>query len=258
MTAGRGVSSIDRILLAIDASVQGEEVLETAFETAALLEARLLALFVEDVNLVRLAGLPFAKELDRASGTVRGLDANGMKHALQADAQRFQKRLTEASERRKVSVSMKVVRGRCTSAAMEMAGKGDVVILSNLPRASSLAAGTAAPGRMARRTLMTWPVWAVYDGSPEAERGLALGAGLAQRFHSELVVFVAQGQEQLADDKLAELARENPGTRYRLQALENITLQRSPGQACAVLVAPRDMADQGLIPDSLKCLRLLV
>ncbi len=144
--------SIDRILLAIDASLQGEDVLETAVDTAALLKAHLLVLFVEDTNLLRLAELPFAKELDRSSGTTRSLEPGGIRRALQADAQRFRKRLNKASEKRKIRVSMKVVRGHCVSTAMEMAGRGDVVVLSNITKFTYRASNRmqARPGQQDR------------------------------------------------------------------------------------------------------------
>lgn len=65
----------DRVLIALDANLRSLDALRLAAELAARLEAELLALFVEDVNLIRLAGLPFAREVDRSSAVERQLAA---------------------------------------------------------------------------------------------------------------------------------------------------------------------------------------
>ena len=53
----------NRILVALDASPQSEAALRAAAELAALLEAELEGLFVEDINLLHLCGLPFGREI---------------------------------------------------------------------------------------------------------------------------------------------------------------------------------------------------
>ena len=55
--------SIKRILVALDASAANRTALQTAALLASELQAELQALFVEDINLLRLAELPFAREV---------------------------------------------------------------------------------------------------------------------------------------------------------------------------------------------------
>ena len=122
----------DRVLVAVDAPLRGCDNLETAADFAAHLGTDLLALFVEDINLLKLADLPFAQELDRSSGVVRPLDTAMIARALQADAEKLRWRLNEQSRKRSISVSMQIVRGHYVDSAMQLAGESDIVLLSDI------------------------------------------------------------------------------------------------------------------------------
>ena len=68
---------IRRILVALDASRHSLAALEAAAELAARLKAELVGLFVEDIDLLRLAGLPFAREIRYPSAIIQQLDSPG-------------------------------------------------------------------------------------------------------------------------------------------------------------------------------------
>ena len=59
--------AIRRILIALDASTHSLAALHAAAEMAANMQAELIGLFVEDENLLHLAGLPFAQEVRSSS-----------------------------------------------------------------------------------------------------------------------------------------------------------------------------------------------
>ena len=59
MNEGQGEVTIQRILVAVDASPPSFAALEAAVELAATLGAELIVLFVEDIALLRLAESPF-------------------------------------------------------------------------------------------------------------------------------------------------------------------------------------------------------
>ena len=69
--------TIRRILVALDASRHSLAALEAASELAEALKAELVGIFVEDVNLLYLAGLPFAREVRYLSGVDRPLPILG-------------------------------------------------------------------------------------------------------------------------------------------------------------------------------------
>ena len=235
--------TFSRIRVAVDTSVQSYDVLETAAEFASYLKAHLMALFIEDVNLLKLAELPFAKELDRASGVVRPLDSQALSRALQADAQRIKKRLDEESAKRRISVSMKVIRGQYVAAAMAMADKSDIVFLNDVTTLSYGTIGTKSGATRTRRIpIGQKPVWVLYDGSSETQRCLSLVLSLTQKDRSELVIVLADDRtEGKLDAYIDQIMREHPDLSYQLLPLSdeealNHTVEL---KGCSVLVLPR-------------------
>jgi nucleotide-binding universal stress UspA family protein len=90
--------AIRRILVALDASRHSLAALEAAAELAARLKAELAGLFVEDINLVRLAGLPFAREIRYPSATIQQLDSPRLEQELKVQATRMRRALAAAAE----------------------------------------------------------------------------------------------------------------------------------------------------------------
>lgn len=258
-------NTVERVLLAVDASSRSYDALEAAAEFASALKAHLEALFIEDVNLVKLAELPFAKELDRSSGIVRPLSVDSVVRSLQADAQRLQKRLTAESAKRRISVSMKVVRGHYLTTAVKLAKKRDIVCLYHEPAPSFPATGRRDRAlRAAPRTGST-SVWVFYDGSGRARRGLAIALDLVEHLGLGLTVVLAEGLGRA--DLEAQLGRvAGPGSSrdYRLLRWPEVQALSPAGRVrdCSVLVLPRKVADKAQYTDSvlsrIPCLRILV
>ncbi|MDJ0957645.1 MAG: universal stress protein [Arenicellales bacterium] len=255
--------TFSRILVAVEPSLQSYDALETAAEFASHLKAHLMALFIEDVNLLKLAELPFAKELDRSSGVMRPLEPRALTRALQADAQKLQKRLAEESERRQISVSMKVVRGQYLTTAIQMAEKSDIVFLNDITTLTYDRIRTGTP-RTRRIPIGHKPIWIFYDGSTETQRCLALALSLAQKDRSDLlVVFTDSTAGDKLDSQRDQIARDYPDLSCQFLPLSD---KESLGQTveqkgCSVLVLPRteqyrQAADSSL--SQIKCPRILV
>lgn len=253
-------NTVGRILMAVDASVQSYDALEAAAEFAAHLQAHLMALFVEDINLFKLAELPFAKELDRASGVMRPLNPDVVMRALQADAQKFEKRLSEESTKRRISVSMQVVRGHYAAAALEMADKSDIVFLHDVARLSyGVTRAKAQPGPSKQ------PIWVFYDGSKKTERGLTLALSLCQKSGADLKLVLPRG----AGDKKLKARLADRLQAYSVRRCQFLSLSDSVGLASAaqlsggsVLILPRrieqKVKDADLVFSKIRCPRILV
>ena len=82
--AGEGPRSEqgERILVALDASPQSVAALRAAAELAALMEAELEGLFIEDINLLHLCGLPFSHEIGSYTAKRRQLDNLALERQL--------------------------------------------------------------------------------------------------------------------------------------------------------------------------------
>ena len=69
---------IRRIIVGLATAPRNRAVLEAAARLAGRMEAELVGLFVENINLLHFAGLPFACEVGFASATRRDLNVESM------------------------------------------------------------------------------------------------------------------------------------------------------------------------------------
>src|SRR5512146_300494 len=76
--------AIRKILIAIDASPHSLAALQAAAEFAARVNAELSGLFVEDINLLRMAELSFVREVSHYSATVTQISREGLEQQLRA------------------------------------------------------------------------------------------------------------------------------------------------------------------------------
>ncbi len=122
-------ASIQRILVLLDTSANSWAALELAAEVAARRGAELLGLFIEDIDLVRSASLPFAQELSLTSATTRPLDPSYVEQRLKRQAIQIRQALDRAAQRRSVHWSFQVRRGRVTSEVLAYTSSTDLLVL---------------------------------------------------------------------------------------------------------------------------------
>ena len=203
MTATGTTPAVRRILVALDASGHSRAALETAAQLAAWHEAELEGLYVEDINLIRMATLPTTREVGPASTTPRPLVLRQLERVRRETAAGAERALTEIAKRRGVRARFRVARGAVISVLLEAAREADVVALGRA------GAGTQGPGRLGstarhfalRRTHSALllqgrlapgqSVVVFFDGSPSCERATAAAAGIANRLGANLVVVVS-------------------------------------------------------------------
>ncbi len=183
--------TIRRILVALDASPHSQAALEAASELADALKAELVGIFVEDVNLLHLAGLPFAREVGYPSGVDRPLDSPIMERELRIQAEQARQTLAGIAVRRHIQWSFRVVRGQVASELLIAAQEADLLALGRASWASTRQVRLGATARVvvaqaSRPVLLLQhghaicqPVQLVYDASSGARRALATAAQLA-------------------------------------------------------------------------------
>ena len=184
---------IQRILVALDASPHSLAALETAVELAERLDAELQGLFVEDINLLRLAQLPFARELRFPSHTAQEMDMLQMEKQLRGQAAQAQRHFQQLAAGRNLSHSFTVVRGVVATSLLKATLDSDLLVLGyvsySLVRAGRLGSTAQTAVTQAKRSVLlvhphadlSRPPLLIYDGSPAAERVLALAGSLVQR-----------------------------------------------------------------------------
>jgi nucleotide-binding universal stress UspA family protein len=260
--------TLRRILVALDASHHSLAALEAAAELAASLEAELQGLFVEDVNLLRVAGSPVAREVLYPFVTVTRLDRARMERELRAQAAQSRRALATACERRQVKWSFRVVRGEVAPEVLEAALEADLLSLGKASRpltrrvrlgSTAQAAAARAPRSvllLQRHAGISPPVVVAYDGSPIGQQALAMAAHLAQRKGGYLTILILANTPNAVRRLQAQVSDWLHGralvVRYRRLAGAGVTTLTHEVQAeeSGVLV----LSSTALDPDALQTL----
>jgi nucleotide-binding universal stress UspA family protein len=194
--------TIRRILVALDASPHSQAALEAASDLADALKAELVGIFVEDVNLLHLAGLPFAREVGYPSGTERPLDSPSMERELRIQAEQARQTLAGVAVRRQIQWSFRVVRGQVATELLIAAQEADLLALGRASWASTRRVRLGATARVVvaqapRPVLLLQhghaicqPVQLVYDASSGARQALATAVQLAALTGAHLTVML--------------------------------------------------------------------
>jgi len=218
MSEREGEFTLRRILVALDASAHSLAALEAAADLASAMQAEMEGLFVEDINLIRLASLPCTREV-RHTASLASLDLEQMERALKAQAAEARRALAAAAQRAHVQWSFRVARGHVAHEVLAAAAAADLVTLGKLGRSRST---QARLGSTALRMLAGAPValllverrrveahrlrrvLVVYDGSEGACRAFDVAARLAEASGVNLtVLMLADEPGSLQELKLA-------------------------------------------------------
>jgi nucleotide-binding universal stress UspA family protein len=251
---------IRRIVVGLDASPHSLAALEAAADLAARLEAELVGTFVEDINLLRLAELPFALEVGTFSGTRRRLDLCQVERQLQVQAERARRALAMHADRVQVRWSFQVTRGGVAPELLSAASDADLVIvgrtsqpLSTTRRLGSTARGVASGATCPALVVscgrpLRLPVLVVMDGSQIAWKALAVAASLVREEDRHLAIFVlARGMDaaQQLKGEVADWLREHAlVARYRLVARPSLSTlsEMVEREGCGTIVLPAQSA----------------
>jgi nucleotide-binding universal stress UspA family protein len=273
--------AIRRILVALDASPHSLAALEAAAELAAGLKAELLGLFVEDINLLRLAELPFAREMGVFSTTRRRLDILEVERELRAQASRARRALAIAAGRAQVPWSFRVARGVIAAELLAAASEADLVILGKVGWSPTgrRHMGSTARAVLSQATCLTLilqegvrlslPILVVYDGSTIAQKALSAAIRLVRGKNGYLTVLIlADGPDAARElqTNVAKWLRER-GLEARYRWLVGADVRHLPrivdSEGCGMLVLPGQhsrVQSQGLLVwlDEVTCPVLLV
>ncbi len=248
--------SIRQILVALDGSPHSLAALRIAAELAQRFDAELNGTYVEDINLLRLAELPFSREIGCFSARCRQLNSVEIHRQIQVHARRAEQTFTLVTRRRQLRGVFHVRRGAVPKELLEEAAEADLVIMGKLgwseARIGQLGStALAILEEMPELILLLQegqelnpPALVVYDGSPAAKRALST-ATLFFKDRTDLltVLLLPDGEEQDAvlRSKVKELLKEKE-VRIRYRTLTHATAprlaQRLRTEAHATLVMP--------------------
>ncbi|WP_187774599.1 universal stress protein [Billgrantia pellis] len=118
-----------RVLALLDASRHSLAALAVAVDLASRQQAELVALYVEDTNLLACAAFPFSCEIGSQSGTTRPLTHASLEATHARQLQRVNRALSAAVAGRHVRHRLDVRRGQVASEALTRAGPADVLVM---------------------------------------------------------------------------------------------------------------------------------
>lgn len=210
-----------RIAVALDASEQSRRLMALAARIAAALEAELEGVFVEDADLLRLAGLPFLREFRLTTRAEDRVDAERLQRELRATARRVRESVEQSARRLGCAWSFRVWRGDLEAEILSAALDAEMFTLAPLGRFAPLwTRPRAAQPPEAKETLT---VAVLFDGTEGAARALTAGLELTARQRATLAVLLQSpndaGAEQLRARAKGLLGQE-AGTRARLVPFE--------------------------------------
>jgi len=170
-----------RVVLAARAAADAQRLAEEASALARVLHAELTGLFVEEADLLSVAGLPVTREIGLVSGAVRDIDTTSTTRLLRREADEVRARVERLATHLDLPWSFHVERGDVVEVAAAAASSG-LVLLAPRPAAWQRVAG-GVPRRPREATVAT-----LYDVTEAGERALETALNLAAS--PELVTLV--------------------------------------------------------------------
>lgn len=150
--------SIRRILVAVDASPSSLQALAAAARVAALLQAELEGLFVEDTDLLSFAELPFSVVTAAHMSSARRVGRAEIERTLRQQARRALEAMRKTSSEAGIRWSFRVVRGNVHRELMQAASQADLFSLGciGLSAARRRSGGSVAhhAARLAPRSVL--------------------------------------------------------------------------------------------------------
>jgi nucleotide-binding universal stress UspA family protein len=208
-------------MVALDASPRNMGMIKTAARLASRLRAELIGLFVEDIDLLRIAELPFANEIGLFSQASRRLDVRRLERDFRAQANWMRRVMAEIAENEKVQWDFRVARGPIAPELLAAGAEVDLLILGKVGRSlrQRRRIGSTVKKLLLRRPGLTMvlsetrsfaapaPVVTIYDGSKESQKALEAAGRLVESEGMPLHIIVLADDENVAQKLEVEVEK---------------------------------------------------
>ncbi|HLE13703.1 MAG TPA: universal stress protein [Anaerolineales bacterium] len=246
---------IRRILVSVDASSQSLTALRVAASLATRLDTEVIGIFVEDINLLRLAEMPFIQEVGYFSARSYPMSSQGIERQLRSSNRWLQQVFQMLSSNTNIRWSLRTIRGSIAAELLDSVLDTDLLILgrTGLPgmrqvgpivrslinRAPTQSLIINRPVRPGTRVII------LYDGSASSQKALLACELVIAPENPVIVLIIAPDFEQaqrLQAQAQAELVAATNRTRYHwLRGADAILLaQLARREECGVLVLPAE------------------
>jgi nucleotide-binding universal stress UspA family protein len=253
MTSETDARPVLRVLVALDTSPGSRAAAEAATQLAALLEAELSGIFIEDMDLLDLSRSPMARQAGLWTAAVHRVGRRELEHQFRVQGERARQSLARYAARAEIPWSFRVLRG---AVATEIHGASTETDLVCLGRTGWALRHRRALGRTARRLLaerrrhillidrhldLKRPILLIFDGSEAARNALALALQL--QAGSRTPLFVAwQSRGRNDREKMARLLQSHEKTVHLLKSGGELSAARighlAHHRGCGLVILP--------------------
>jgi nucleotide-binding universal stress UspA family protein len=214
--------AIRRILVALDASPHSLAALDMAVDLASRVQAELAGLFVEDIELLRMAELPSTREIADTTAKPIPLNRSIMERKLRAQSEQIRNAVEAAAHHAQIPWSFQTVRGQVTAALRAAVTEDDIVVIGRLGwsfgrplRIGSTALELATSGIpllliSQRAALGNLRPVVYYDGSAGSQNALLIAAKLASGGARGITVLVSTADYEKKVAEIRNLLRGQP------------------------------------------------
>lgn len=213
-TSNGNNTRFERIIVLLDSSRAARVALGAAAELAARRHAKLLGLFVEDIDLLRSASLPFGREIGFTSGRIRPMSTLDMERRLRQQAEETRRLLAAIGRRHAIEWSLQVCRGQVEAETLALTIPTDLLVLGRIDwardsglRFGQLTVRIATTANCSVMVLGKAPqaghrsILVLYEGSESGGRALATAAAIARDAKQTLTILLPpSAAEGLVED----------------------------------------------------------
>ncbi len=208
------------IAVAIDCSPHSLASLAAAAEIASHTQAELTGIFVEDINLLRMAELPFTHEVRMYTAEPEKIDPLHLERSLRLQAREAQAALERYAQQFMLRHTFRVCRGKVPAEVMSAALEADLLVLGRSGRAPACRKGLgstvkcALTGNAKNILIMQtgFPASAestlvIYDGTDASRSALAMAENFLQAGCTLHILILPQsaGHLETLEEELSEL-----------------------------------------------------
>ncbi len=214
MNSAESLPDIRRILIALDASPASQAALDLAADLAIRYQAELIGIYVEDINLLRSADIPFTQEIGFYSASARQINSSHIERELRAHARRVEQLLSSIAQRANLRWSFRSTRGLIPGELIAAAAESDMIILgksgwSGRKQIGSTAREVAVQAPIQSLILMHkvrpgTPVMVVYDGSAASQNALSAARRIVNP-ESALTILIPTETREAAEQLQTEV-----------------------------------------------------
>jgi nucleotide-binding universal stress UspA family protein len=207
MSSEDNINDIRRILIALDASPASQAALELAADLAIRYQAELIGIYVEDINLLRSAEIPFTKEVGFYSASSRQINKAHIERELRAHARRVEQLLASIAQRANLQWSFRSSRGLIPGELMSAAADTDLIILGKTGWSGGHQIGSTAKEVAVRAPIQSLillhkvrpgsPIMVVYDGSPASQNALIAARRISNPESTLTVLILAESKGEV-------------------------------------------------------------